>query len=444
LPSRPGPRPISSEAHRDRSGVPGLDKPETLASNRRPEMVARRARPPLALLVLVTAIAPGALHILVPSLPLLANAFGAPAARIQLVLTLFLAGIAIGQLVYGPISDRFGRRPVLIAGLVLFLVGTALCGLAWSLPVLITGRVLEACGGMVLGRAIVRDLFDRERAAGAIATITMAMSLVPSLSPAIGAYLAEWVGWRADFAVLAAVGAGVLMLTIAKLEETHTARTSVRVSGMVGSFVLLLRSPAFLGFAFATAFTSASWFSFLASAPYLLSQVLHEPPSTYGLMILLPMLGYIIGNAGVARLSVALGIGGVFVLGLALSLASGVMLAVWCLADLTPWALFVPMAISSIGNGLSQPPGIAAGLSVYPQVAGAASGLIGFLQMMVAALGTLLIGQLPQSTPFAMITVVGGSLALALAFGLVVRRAPEEVAQLQLHPGLRPGLARRP
>jgi len=424
-----------------------LNKPEESAAKPSPKAEARRSRPPLALLVLVTATAPAALHILVPSLPLLATVFDAPAARVQLVLTLFLAGIAIGQLVYGPVSDRFGRRPVLIAGLVLFLLGTVLCGLAWSLPVLIVGRVLEACGGcagMVLGRAIVRDLFDRDRAAGAIATITMAMSLVPSLSPALGAYLAEWVGWRADFVLLGAVGTGVLGLTVCKLEETHAVPGSVRVAGMAWSFVLLLRSPAFLGFAFATAFTSASWFTFLASAPYLLSQVLHEPPSTYGLMILLPMLGYILGNAGVARLSVALGIGGVFILGLALSLASGVMLAVWCLVDLTPWALFVPMAISSIGNGLSQPPGIAAGLSVYPQIAGAASGLIGFLQMIVAALGTLLIGQLPQNIPQPMIAVVGASLALALAFGLIVRYAPEEAAHLQRRAGLHPGYARRP
>jgi len=260
-------------------------------------------RPPLALLVLVTAIAPAALHMLVPSLPLLATVFDAPAADIQLVLTLFLAGIATGQLVYGPVSDRFGRRPVLIAGLVLFLVGTALCGLAWSLPVLIVGRVIEACGGcagMVLGRAIVRDLLDRERSASAIATITMAMSLAPSISPAIGAYLAEWVGWRADFALLGAVGAAVLVLTVAKLEETHAAPASLSLAGMTRSFVLLLRSPAFRGFAFGTAFTSASWFTFLVSAPYLLSELLHQPPSTYGLMILLPMVGYILGNASSA------------------------------------------------------------------------------------------------------------------------------------------------
>jgi DHA1 family bicyclomycin/chloramphenicol resistance-like MFS transporter len=388
-----------------------------------------RRRSPLGLLIMVTAIAPAALHMLVPSLPRLASVFAAPPASVQFVLTLFLAGIAAGQLLYGPLSDRFGRRPMLIAGLVLFLIGTTLCGLAWSLPVLIIGRLLEAgggCAGMVLGRAIVRDLYDRERSARALATIMMAMSLAPSISPAIGAYLTQWLGWRANFALLGAAGVTVLALVISKLEETHLHPVSVNLAGMARSFVLLLRSPVFLAFALATAFTSASWFTFLASAPYLLSEVLHEPPSTYGLMILIPMIAYMLGNAGVGRLSIVLGSARVFMLGLALSLFSGMMLAVWCFLGLTPWAMFVPMAVSSIGNGLSQPPGIAAGLSIYPRIAGAASGLLGFLQMMVAALGALLIGEIPQGSAGPMVTVVGAALVLAFVFGLVASMLSSE------------------
>ena len=397
----------------------------------------RRPGPPLLLLAAVSALAPSALHMLVPSMPRLAAVFAAPIGAVQLVLTLFLAGIAAGQLVYGPLSDRFGRRPVLLAGLAVFLCGTALCGVAWSLPALIIGRVLQAiggCAGMVLGRAIVRDVFDRERAASAIAMIAMAMTLAPSLSPAIGAYLTEWFGWRANFVLLAAFGSAVLILAARMLRETRPDAAPLSPRGIADSLGALLRSPAFLGYASATAFTSASWFAFLAIAPYFLSDLLHQPPSTYGLMILLPMAGYFIGNAGAIRFAVRLGSTRLFVLGLAVSLASGVLLAQWSLGEkLTAWALFVPMALSSVGNGLSQPAGLAAALSVNPRIAGTASGLLGASQMAVAALGTLLVGQLPRESALWMVVVVGGCLALALVCGLLAVRASPEL----------PGRARR-
>lgn len=385
-------------------------------------------RAPLFLLAVVSAIAPASLHLLVPALPLLASVFHRPPASVQLVLTLFLVGIAAGQLVYGPISDRFGRRPVLIAGLVLYLVGTAVGGLALSLPVLILGRVLQALGGssgMVLGRAIVRDLYDRERSTSALAIVSMTMSLAPSVAPAVGGYLAVWAGWRADFALLGVVGTAGLILTACRLEETHTVRSPVDVSAMAASFTLLLRSPAFLGWSLAAAFTSASWFTFTASAPYLLTQLLHAPLSTYGLMILLPMGAYMVGAALLARLTVRFGSTVFFVAGLALSLLSGGLMALWSWGfGLSAWSMFVPMALSSIGNGMSQPPALAAGLSVYPRIAGAASGLMGFLQMMIAASGTYLIGRLPQNSGAWMILLVSAFMLLAFLCGLLALRLP--------------------
>ncbi len=396
--------------------------------------------PSLTLLAAVTAIAFCALHMVVPALPLLATAFDENPARVQLVLTLYLAGIAGGQLVYGPVSDRFGRRPVLIAGLAMFLAGTLLCGLAWSLTALIVGRVFQACGacaGIVLSRAIIRDVYEREAAARGLAIVMMAMSLAPGISPAIGAYLAEWVDWRAIFALLGILGAIALWLTVARLGETNTHKARLDLVSMAGSCIALLRSPAFLGFALCSACTSASWFTFIASAPHVLSEALGEPPSTYGLMILLPMATYMLGNAATARFALRLGSLRLLILGRAIAVAAAVAMALWYIGlGLSPWALFLPMALCEIGDGLSQPAALAAGLSLHPRLAGTASGLMGFLQMMVAAIGTFVVALLPYEIAVSMIVVVGGFIVLALGFGIFAVRRPRSGSMPDL-PALR-------
>src|SRR5437764_237938 len=332
--------------------------------------------PSLVLLSAVTALGFCALHMVVPALPLLVPVFDDSPARVQLVLTLYLAGIAAGQLVYGPLSDRFGRRPVLIAGLALFLAGTLLCAAAWSLTVLIIGRLLQAlgaCAGIVLARAIIRDVYDREAAARGLALVMMAMSLAPAVSPAFGAYLAEWFDWRAIFILLGGLGAIVFAATVMRLPETNFHRVSLDLAGMGRPAILLLRSPAFIGFALCSACTSASWFTFIAAAPQLLAHALGEPPSTYGLMILLPMAAYMLGNAAAARFALRFGSLALVVCGRALAFVAAIAMALWWFAaGLDLWVLFVPIALSSIGDGLSPPSAMAAGLSIYPRLAGTA------------------------------------------------------------------------
>jgi MFS transporter, DHA1 family, multidrug resistance protein len=378
--------------------------------------------PSLALLAAITALAFCALHIVVPALPLLARVFDDSAAHVQLVLTLYLAGIAGGQLVYGPLSDRFGRRPVLVAGLAMFLGGTVVCGFAGSLAALIVGRVLEglgACAGIVLTRAIIRDVYEREAAARGLALVMMAMTLAPAVSPALGAYLAEWVDWRAIFALLGVFGGCVLAMTAARLRETNTQPAPLDLVGMAGAYVTLLRSPQFLGFALCSACTSASWFTFIASAPHILSDALGEPPSTYGLMILLPMATYMLGNAAAARFAPRLGSLRMLIAGRAIALTAAAALALWYIfAGLSIWTVFLPIGLCEIGDGLSQPAAMAAGLSIRPRLAGTASGLMGFLQMAVASLGTFVVALLPYPIAVSMIAVVGGFIALALGFGL--------------------------
>jgi len=385
-------------------------------------MTSRRP-PSLALLSAVTALAFCSLHMVVPVLPLLAVVFDDSAARVQLVLSLYLAGIAAGQLVYGPASDRFGRRPVLIAGLAMFLAGTVLCALAWSLAALIAGRVLQAlgaCAGIVLSRAIIRDVYDREAAARGLALVMMVMTLAPAVSPTLGAYLAVWVDWRAIFLLLGALGAAVFLAVVLRLGETNHHRVRLNVAGMAGAYDALFRSPAFVAFTVCSACTSASWFTFIAAAPHVLSYALHQPPSTYGLMILLPMATYMTGNAVAARFAQRIGSLRLLLAGRIIAFAGALCLAFWGgFGALSVWALFVPIALAEIGDGMTQPAVMAAALSIEPRLAGTAAGLMGFLQMTAAALGSFVVALLPYDNPLGLIAAFGGFVGMSLAGALV-------------------------
>jgi DHA1 family bicyclomycin/chloramphenicol resistance-like MFS transporter len=389
-----------------------------------------RSVPSLALLSAITALAFCGLHMVVPVLPLFVPVFTETPAHVQLVVSLYLAGIAAGQLVYGPVSDRSGRRPVFLGGLAAFLVGTALCGAAWSLPALIAGRVLQAlgaCAGIVLSRAIIRDVNEREAAARGLALVMMAMTLAPAISPALGAYLAEWFGWRAVFAVLGGLGAVVLVASVIRLGETNRQRVRLDLWGMAGANLALLRSPAFVGFAVCGACTSASWFTFIASAPHILGEALHRPPSTYGLMILLPMATYMLGNAAAARFAPHFGSLQMLLAGRALAFAAALAMALWAgSAPLSVWLLFVPIGLAEIGDGMSGPAVMAAALSIRPRLAGTASGLLGFLQMAAAAFGSFVVALLPYRNAFGMIVLYGGFVALALAAAVFAVRCARE------------------
>ena len=189
---------------------------------------------------------------------------------------------------------------------------------------------------------------------------------------------------------------------------------------MARSYVTLARSPEYVAFALCGACSSASWFTFCASAPYVLSDLLHEPASTYGMMILLPMATYMLGNGLAARLAPRIGSLRLVLAGRALAFAAAVgMAAWWWFGGLSVWMLFVPITFTSIGDGLSQPAAMASALSTYPRLAGTASGLMGFLQMAVAALGTIAVAALPHDSALGLIAVVGGFIAVAFASGIV-------------------------
>ena len=375
-------------------------------------------RPSLGILIAVTALGPLALNIFIPSMPGMQAVFNTDYGTIQLTLTLYLFGVAVSQLFLGPLSDRFGRRPVLLWGILLFLLGTLLCALAESIAMLIVGRVIQAvggCAGLVLGRAIVRDTHDRSESASMIGYITMAMVVAPMVAPLLGGFTDDLFGWRASFFLVLLVGAVVLALAWFLLIETHFDRDAVAgPASMIRGFGTLLRDTAFTGYAVNVSFTTAVFFAFLAGAPYMMIEVMGRPPSEYGLYFMLNAASYMTGNFLAGRLSTKVGPERMTLAGSALALMGVALLTGLALSgEMTPLMLFGPVMFIGLANGLSLPNATASAISVRPDLAGTASGLLGFLQMMVGGVATLVVGHLQSDTATPMVAVMTAAAVIA-------------------------------
>ncbi len=388
-------------------------------------------RPRLFLVTLVaaTALGPLAMQIFLPSLPLIQSDLGVSAATAQLVLSVSMVAISFSMLVYGPLSDRFGRRPLLILSLALFLIGSLVGAFAPDIATLVIGRTIQAvggAGGLVLTRTIIRDIYGRERAASMIAYVTTAMVIAPMLAPAIGGVINDHFGWRANFSFVGLAGILVTFLVLARLPETHHERTSFSgLRNMLAVFAQLLRNREFRGFALQSSFAVATFFSFAAAAPYVVIVVMDRPASMYGVFFIAISFSFMVGNFIAGRISERVGVERMVLLGSGLAVA-GTLLSLVCLLTIgwVPWSLFGPIVLLGLGNGMSMPNAIAGAISVDSRVAGSASGLAGFLQMIIAALFAQLAGMWQNGTPYPMIGFMIAAAILSLAtFALSSRRA---------------------
>jgi MFS transporter, DHA1 family, multidrug resistance protein len=377
-------------------------------------------RPSYAILIAISAVGPLALNIFMPSMPGLQAEFGISYGVAQLTLTLYLIGMAACQLVYGPMSDRFGRRPMLLGGMAVFVLASLLAALTPTIEVLIVARLLQAVGGaagIVLARAMVRDVFDRETSASVISYITMAFVVAPMIAPALGGFIDQHAGWRTDFWLLAALGALVLAASWRFLPETHTLRNPAG-SGMslIAGAARLFTLPRFRGYTLTLAFTSAVFFAFLGGAPHIMMDVLHRPPVEYGLWFVIISAGYMAGNFLSGRFTIRIGIDRMIMAGCAVTLAGGLLcFAAATLGLLSPATLFVPMCLAALGNGLTIPNGTAGAISVDPRLTGAAAGWSGFAQMACGAAASQLVGSLQDDWPFAVFWFMAAASLLALA-----------------------------
>jgi DHA1 family bicyclomycin/chloramphenicol resistance-like MFS transporter len=349
-------------------------------SGNRPIRFLDRSTPPhIATLILIAGLAALSLNIFLPSLPLMAAHFGVGYGVMQLSVSLYLAATAVLQVFVGPVSDRYGRRPVMLVATAIFTLATFGAVLAPSFGIFLACRLLQAAiaTGFVLSRAVVRDMVSQNEAASMIGYVTMGMSVVPMVGPVIGGALGEVFGWQSTFVLLGIGGLGLLALVWADQGETNMRRAG-SMADQLAQYPQLLRSQRFWGYCLASAFASGAFFAYLGGAPYVGSAVFHLTPARLGVYFGAPALGYMMGNFLSGRFSVRIGVDRMVLYGALLTTAGLGLLLVLGLAGIMGPGIFFGLVITvGLGNGILLPNANAGMLSVRPSLAGSAAGLGG-------------------------------------------------------------------
>jgi DHA1 family bicyclomycin/chloramphenicol resistance-like MFS transporter len=388
----------------------------------------RTTPPHIVTLTLVAGLSALSMNIFLPSLPGMTAYFDADYRLMQLSVALYLAMNAVLQIIIGPISDRYGRRPVLLVSFAIFILATLGTLVAPTAGTFLAFRMVQAAvsAGMVLSRAVVRDMVPGDEAASMIAYVTMGMSLVPMLGPAVGGVLDSAFGWQANFWLLLGLGVLVTWLIWRDLGETAAPRSG-GLRAQLADYPELLTSPRFWGYAAAAMFASGAFFAYLGGAPFIGTEIHHLDPAMLGLLFGAAALGYLFGNGVAGRYSVRFGIDRMILWG---SLVSAVGLAISLLLHLAgfahPLIFFGFMVPLGIGNGMVLPNATSGTLSVRPQLAGSASGLGGALMIGGGALLSALSGSLlsVETGAWPLLALMFASALLSLvAILLVMRRA---------------------
>ncbi len=384
-----------------------------------------------ALLAALSAVGPLTTDMYLPSLPDIVRLLGATTAEGQLTISAYLVGFAVGQIVYGPLSDRHGRKPVLIGALALYCFASLVCALSTSIEMLIAARALQAlggCGGIVLARAVVRDLYSGARAGRELSLIGSVMALAPVLAPLGGGILQTAFGWRSVFLTLVLAGLSGVATIWLLLPETLAKRAAEPVSfgSMLKSYRFVARNAGYLAYSGLATTSYAGLFAWISAASFVLQDIYGLTPFNFALVFAIGSLGYMTGATIAARLVVPLGIDGTIGIGsVAMAVGGFAMVGSVALGLTSPLSLVLPMAVYLAGLGLVLPQSIAGAMTPFSERAGAASALLGFIQQVVAALCGVAVGQMLGHTawPLAIAVAFMGSASLVLWLGTVTVRA---------------------
>jgi DHA1 family bicyclomycin/chloramphenicol resistance-like MFS transporter len=372
-------------------------------------------------LVLVTFLGPLAIHLFLPVLPFVRQSFGVDAAEAQLAFSLAILGMALATPVYGTLSDRYGRLPVMIGGIGLFTIGGTISALAPTMTVLIVGRVIQGVGaacGLVLARAVARDIYGRDRLGQMIAYLTAAMVLGPMFGPPLGGLLTDYFGWQVNLGVTAIFGLISIIVALVVIGETKPADLHPPVNVMRGYWRLMTNSR-FLCFAFNNALASGAFFALNGAAVYLMVETLGRPATEFGLYFMLGPIGYMTGTYLAGRLNSRFSGAKFIIFGSVVSLLGSVTLAGLLFAfGITPLSLFIPSLILSLGQGFSNPHAQAAAIAVDDTLTGTASGIVVFLYLASVAGMTQLVTLAQTGTATLLVALMIPSGVIALALGV--------------------------
>jgi DHA1 family bicyclomycin/chloramphenicol resistance-like MFS transporter len=374
-------------------------------------------------LLLTALVAFGALsnNTYLPSFPAMARHFGVPVASVLLTLSSFFIGFAVGQLIYGSASDRWGRRPVLLGGLAAYIVASAICAASPDIHTLIAARFVQGlavASTQVLARAIVRDLFTPERAARMLSVMAATFTLVPGFAPMLGGVLESGFGWRATFVLLTGIGVAVAVAVGYGLGESldRPDARALHLARLFHNYREILRNRVFLGYCFAFAFIFAGMFAFHAASSFVFIDLLGFRPEVYGMFFMLVVLGYFAASVVSARVTIRVGYARLVKIGAVIAMIGGGLMVALVLAGFRGWWVIVgPHFLFMFGTGLIMPNAIAGALAPFRETAGAASAMFGFLQQATGAVMVALIGAFADGSerPMALGIFAGAVLCFA-------------------------------
>ena len=381
----------------------------------------------LVLLTVLIALPRITLDLHLPALPAMADHFRSSDSQLQLTLTLYTLGSAISLLIAGPLTDRFGRRPVLLAGLLLYVVATVACALADSLTVLIIARLFQALGGCcttVIGRVIVRDHFDRHEQARLLGLISMAMAVSPMAAPVLGSLLLPFIDWRGLFVLLGVIGAVLCLVVFRRLPETRPpAVAAAPPSNLLRIYGQLLRDRYFLRYSLAIGCVYSTYFPFIAESSALLQRGYGLSATAYALVFAATISGYMLGANLFRRLVLRFEPDRLIAGAIALNVLGSLMLAAATAVLPGEWlAIVLPMVVIMVSVGMVIPACQLAVLQPYGAIAGTASGLFFFTQMFLTALSSWATGLLSDGTPTPLVIMTVAASTLLVTGWLMLRK----------------------